>query len=221
MVKICGLDLSITSSGVIIETLDDELDVVNVEYHGFTQKKKYQSDFIHYYTNKDYTDNYAKYLDFANKVLDWTKDCEYIAIEDYGYAAQGLVFNLAEYEGFIKINSYNNGKKLRFYAINSIKKFFSGSGTSDKISMAQAFDKFTGVKPDLSNLPEVTNGHGVAPTSDIIDAFAICEFLRKELRLRRGIELLKDQNQKVIECFNSVTKECPEGLLVKKFLEKD
>lgn len=220
MIKIAGLDLSIASSGVIVETLDDNFDVLDLDYLGFTQKKKDASEKIHYYKNKDYRDNYEKYIDFSDKIIDFIKDCDYIAFEDYGYAAKGYVFNLAEFEGYVKIRSYLAGKKMRLYAINSIKKFFSLNGNSDKISMAEAFNKFEGVKPDISCLPEVTSGRGVSPTSDIVDGFAVCEFLRKELKIRHGIESLNDQHVKVLECFNSITKDCPNGLLVKEFIQK-
>ena len=44
MIKIAGLDLSIASSGVIVETLDDNFDVLDLDYLGFTQKKKDASE---------------------------------------------------------------------------------------------------------------------------------------------------------------------------------
>lgn len=132
----------------------------------------------------------------------------------------GLIFNLAEFEGNVKISLFNNGKKLRWYAVNQIKKFFTEYGLSDKISMYRAWQNMTTTKPDLSTLPEVDNGHGVSPTSDIVDAFAICEYLRTELKLRKGIVMLKDLNPKQIECFNAITKEHPQGLLVADFIEK-
>jgi hypothetical protein len=219
--KIAGLDLSISSSGVIVEDLDENLNVEDVKCFGFTTKKKLESDNIIYYNTKNFNSEYERYMFCIKHILDWIKDCEYVSVEDYGFASTGMVFNLAEFEGFIKISLYNSGKKLRFYAINSIKKFFTGNGLSDKISMYQEFTKRDCKKPDISYLPECENGHGMQTTSDIIDAFAICEFLRKELRIKNGIELLKDQNKKIIECFNTITKSMPEGLLTKNFISKD
>lgn len=132
----------------------------------------------------------------------------------------GLIFNLAEFEGNIKISLFNKGKKLRWYAVNQIKKFFTEYGLSDKISMYRAWENMTTAKPDLSDLPEVDNGKGVSPTSDIVDAFAICEYLRTELKLRKGLVMLNQLNPKQIECFNAITKEHPQGLLVADFIEK-
>ena len=99
--KIAGQDLSISSSGIIVETLDDKtLDVLDVQYYGFTNKKKIEQDHILYYNNKDFNSDYAKYNWMRNQILDWTRDCEYIATEDYAYGksgALGQIFSLAEF----------------------------------------------------------------------------------------------------------------------------
>ena len=105
-------------------------------------------------------------------IVEWCKDCEYIAVEDYAYGksgTMGLIFNLAEFEGNIKMSLFKAGKNLRWYSVNQIKKFFTEYGLSDKISMYHAWENCQGVKPNLSYLPEVDNGKGVSPTSDIVD----------------------------------------------------
>ena len=222
--KIAGQDLSISSSGIIVETLDDKnLDVLDVQYYGFTNKKKLEQDHILYYNNKDFNSDYAKYNWMKAQILEWTKDCEYLATEDYAYGksgALGQIFSLAEFEGNIKLAEVERGQKMRLYSVNSNKKFFSGYGLSDKIGMRDAFDKWLGIKPDLSSLPEVDNGKGVAPVSDIIDAFALCEFLRMELKLRAGLVQLHLLPKYQIECFNICTKETPTGLLTAPFITK-
>ena len=155
--------------------------------------------------------------------MEWTKDIEYAAVEDYAYGksgALGQIFSLAEFEGNIKLKWIELGKKMRLYSVNSNKKFFSGYGLSDKIGMRDGFDKWTETKPDLSTLPEVDNGKGVSPTSDICDAYALCEFLRCELKLRTGIIQLHQLPKHQIECFNICTKETPTGLLTAPFITK-
>lgn len=222
--QIAGQDLSITSSGIVVETLDDKtLDVIEVVYHGFTSKKKLEKDNIIYYNNKDFNSDYAKYNWMKNKILEWTKDCEYIATEDYAYgkaAAQGQIFSLAEFEGNIKLAECDRGQKMRMYSVNSNKKFFTAYGLSDKISMYKAWQTWPGNKPSLADLPVVDNGHGVAPTSDIVDAFALCECLRMELKLRAGLVALHELPKHQIECFNTCSKETPNGLLVAPFITK-
>jgi len=216
--------LSISSSGIIVEELDDNtLDVIDVKYYGFTTKKKLEQNNILYYNNKNFNNDYAKYTWMQENILNWFNKCFYVAIEDYAFgtsSSSGMIFSLAEFEGNIKIGLYNKGKKLRFYSVNSNKKFFTGYGLSDKIGMYQAFNKYTGVKPDISTLPIVDSGKGVAPTSDIIDAFALCECLRMELKLRAGLVQLHELPKHQIEVYNVITREHPQGLLVAPFIEK-
>ena len=216
--------MSISSSGIIVEELDDNtLDVIDVKYYGFTTKKKLEQNNILYYNNKNFNNDYAKYTWMQENILSWLNKCFYVAIEDYAFgtsSSSGMIFSLAEFEGNIKIGLYNKGKKLRFYSVNSNKKFFTGYGLSDKIGMYQAFNKYTGVKPDISTLPVVDSGKGVAPTSDIIDAFALCECLRMELKLRAGLIQLHELPKHQIEVYNVITKEHPQGLLVAPFIEK-
>ena len=222
--KIAGADLSISSSGIIVEELDDKtLDILDVQYYGFTSKKKLEQEHIIYYNNKDFKNDYDKYTFMKNHILNWLKDTTYVAIEDYAFGktgALGQIFSLAEFEGNIKLGLFEKGKKLRFYSINSNKKFFSGYGLSDKIGMKDAFYKWNEKKPDLSTLPIVDNGKGVGPTSDICDAYALCEYLRMELKLRAGLVQLHSLPKYQIECFNICTKETPTGLLTAPFITK-
>lgn len=199
------------------------MDILDVQYYGFTNKKKLEQDHILYYNNKDFNSDYAKYNWMRDKIMEWTKDIEYAAVEDYAYGksgALGQIFSLAEFEGNIKLKWIELGKKMRLYSVNSNKKFFSGYGLSDKIGMRDGFDAWTETKPDLSTLPEVDNGKGVSPTSDIIDAYALCECLRMELKLRAGVIQLHLLPKHQIECFNICTKETPTGLLTAPFITK-
>jgi hypothetical protein len=223
-VKIAGQDLSITSSGIVVETLDDKtLDILDVQYYGFTSKRKVEQTHILYYNNKDFNSDYAKYNWMRDHILNWTKGCEYIATEDYAYgksAAMGQIFSLAEFEGNIKLSEIDRGQKMRLYSVNSNKKFFSDYGLSDKIGMRDAYNRWTETKPDLSTLPVVDNGKGVSPTSDIIDAYALCECLRMELKLRAGLIQLHELKKTQIEVYNICSKENPQGLLVAPFITK-
>lgn len=220
--QIAGQDLSISSSGIVVETIDDNtMDILDIKFYGFTSKKKLEMTNILYYNNKNFNSDYAKYNWMKNNILNWTKDCTYIAVEDFAYGksgAMGQIFSLAEFEGNIKLAQVERGQKMRLYSVNSNKKFFSSYGLSDKIGMYQAFEKWQDKKPDLSLLPEVDSGKGVSPTSDIVDAFALCEYLRMELKLRAGIVQLHELQKYQIECFNTISKECPQGMLVAPFI---
>ena len=224
MIKIAGLDLSISSSGVIIEELDDNFNVTKVERHGFTKVLKNSAENIIYYKTTQFKNDYERYQFFCDNIIWWCKDCNYIGVEDYAYSmsgASGMIFSLAEFEGNIKLSLFRHGCKLKFYTPNQNKKFFAGYGSADKIGMRDAFNKWQGVKPDLSDLPAVTNGKaGNSPTSDIIDAFAICEFLRKELRIKNNIDIMANQEKYIQECFLTKTKEHPCGLILSDFIYK-
>lgn len=58
------------------------------------------------------------------------------------------------------------------------------------------------------------------PTSDIVDAYALCECLRMELKLRAGVIALHQLPKCQIEVYNTCSKETPNGLLVAPFIEK-
>lgn len=217
--KIAGLDLSITSSGVSILTLDDKLNVTNTESFGFTERRKYSTDNIVFYNNDDFRDHYDKFVFMFKYIFDWVKDCDYIAVEDYAMGstgATGMIFDLGEFEGFIKLSLFNQGKKLRFYAINSIKKFWTGYGLSDKISMYNAFVNFKGLKPDISQFKPVTNGHGAKTISDIVDSFAIVMMLLTELQYRNKLKKIETDVDKAI--FLGAKKN--PGVLSHNFIEK-
>lgn len=218
---IAGLDLSISSSGVVKFYLDDKtLQIIDVKYLGFTSVKKNESSNIIHYKTNDFKTQYDKFNFMNNKIQDFIEDCEYLAIENYAFGATGQIFSLAEFEGNVKINAYNNLKKLRIYDITSIKKYATGSGISDKISMYNSFVTEQCIKPILNSFGPVNKSSGIATYSDIIDAFWIARFLQTELMLRHGIILLKDLSKDRIELFNRVTKSAPENLLSTNFIQK-
>lgn len=228
---IAGLDLSISSSGIVIEELDDNLNILKIERHGFTNVKKNAIlDGIVYYDKNLFKNDYQRYQFFCDHIVEWCKKCEYIGIEDYAYSmsgASGMIFSLAEFEGNIKFSLFREGCKLKFYTPNQNKKFFTSYGSADKISMYKALEfknktnQYGNIKLDYTDLPLITNGKkGAAPTSDIIDAFALCEFLRKELRIKNKIDDLDSQEKYIIECFTTKTKEHPAGLINSDFYYK-
>lgn len=224
MMKIAGLDLSISSSGIIVEELDDNLEITNVQRYGFTKVLKNAFENIIYYKVANFKNDYERYQFFCDNIVKFCDGCEYVAVEDYAYSmsgASGMIFSLAEFEGNIKMELFRRGCRLRFYTPNQNKKFFAGYGSADKIGMMQAFEKWPGKKPNLVDLPAVTNGKaGNSPTSDIIDAFAICEFLRKELKIRNNLEKMEEQEKYIQECFLTKTKEHPTGLINSDFIYK-
>jgi Holliday junction resolvasome RuvABC endonuclease subunit len=144
---------------------------------------------------------------------------EYVALEDYAYSATGKIFNIAEGCGFLKISLYHSGKKIRLQSPNSIKLWATGYGNCDKIRMEQSYDIRKDAF-DLSFLPRVVDKKSNNPKDNIVDAFFICDLLRHELMLRKGLIKLSDLTEKQIQVFNSVSKTFPENILCRDFLEK-
>ena len=221
MIKIAGLDLSVTASGIVIETLDDDFNIQNVEVYSWTPTKKWEQDHIPCLRTADFSDKYERNLYYIEYICSKLTDCTYVSVEDYAMDAQGKVFDLAEFEGGVKMRLYSEGKILRFYPPKSNKKFFSGNGNNNKLRMHDlGYLTWKEIKPDLSNLPEVKKADGVSPTSDIIDAYALCEFLRFELRLKNGKMKLSDLTKEQQAVFTNKTDDAPNGLLAKDFLQK-
>lgn len=216
--KIAGADLSYTSPGIVVEELDENFNIIKLERHGFTTTVKKWADCEGIVSCRftDFDHIYFRYNIFNTNIMDWTKDCEYIAIEDYAYSKngdQGRIFNLAEFEGHVKQLWFEQGKKLRFYTPNQNKKIFAGYGSADKIGMKNALLKKNEIKDygdillKIDDLPPVLNGEeGAKPTSDIIDAFSLCESLRYELALRAGTLSLDDISTEAKEVYTNKTK---------------
>lgn len=229
--KIAGADLSITSSGVIIEEVDDKFEIQNLERHGFTTVKKNAIlPGLVYYKLENFKNQYERYDFFYNHIIEWCKDCDYVAVEAYAISKSGIagrIFDLAEFEGNIKLKLFRMGKKLRFYPPNQNKKLFATYGSADKIGMKNALleknekKSYGNILLDISDLPPVLKGkEGAKPTSDIIDAFSLCESLRLELKLKNGIESMEDQPKYIKDVFINETDEHPKGLINSDFIYK-
>lgn len=217
--KIAGLDLSISSSGVVIMEVDEKFNVKKIERHGFitTLKQQKISPDMVYYKTSDYACSYQRYQFFCDHILEWCKDCEFVAIEEYAMGksgAQGMIFSLAEFEGNIKMSLFRAGKKLRFYPPGTHKKFFTGKGNAGKIRAYDSYNTWQGIKFDISDLPVVVDDkHGNAPTSDLIDAYALCEMLRYELALKNKVIELHTLQVEQIQALTNNTDEHPGGLV--------
>ena len=187
--KIAGLDMSVTHTGAVKLELDERLNILNADWLTFTTTKKYSSDKSIWYSNDDWNSKYDKYKFMQDRILKFVEDADYVSAEDYAFGAAGatgLVFDLAEFEGWIRQSVWRMGKPLYLYSPMTIKKVFSGHGNSDKKGMFDAYKRVTLVKPDLSIFPPVTNGKKGQPgASDVIDAYGAAMTLITELLIER------------------------------------
>lgn len=207
--NILAVDNSIASPGLIKATLNNEYEITDLNYIGFTGSPKWvnKSDDgeIRAYKNKLYKNKqFEKIMMMKENMLEWVGNdhFEYVAFEDYAFSARGQVFGIAESTGNLKGEFFNRGSKIRLYSVPSIKKFYSGAGNADKVQMEDTFelDK-SEYKPDWSFLPEVYENKSGNPKDNLVDAFAILQMLIAELKIRAGVIEYKDLNEKQREVF--------------------
>lgn len=219
--KIVGLDLSINSSGMVKFTLDDDFNIIETDYRGFTSVKKNESGKVFHYRKKDFPTNLHQNEWMLQHVLEFIDDVDYVAIEDYAYSATGKVFHIAEWCGNVKYHAFLRNKKIRLIDPNSVKMFATSRGNCDKLSMAEAYSKLDDdYKVNLLNYPPVTKTAGASPTSDIIDAFYLAKILYYELKLRHGLISMSNLPEHEIRVFNRCTKSNPVNLLDREFIQK-
>lgn len=231
MIKIAGLDLSKNSSGISKFVLNEELEMDGAPtYIGFSTTKKNEKELmsgsrVFHYKKEWFKNGFEKNYWFRDRILDFVKDCEYVAIEGYAYAGKGEVFDISEFTSTIKNSLYDLGIKMRIYDPNSIK-MFAVKGNADKLDMYEAILKMKDSLTcfDMSDLPIVDEKHrkkGVSPTSDIVDSYFIARLLWQELKLRKALVKLKDLPEAVIRVFNRVTDSQPVNILDQDFISKE
>lgn len=223
--KIVGLDISITSTGLVIFELDGDLNVVKKDFRGFVTKK-YQDkdDRLLYYKN----DNFENYIERTKALQEFIfpllEGADYASIEDYAFAGKGKTFHIGEFTGRIKERLYDVGASMRLTDPVSLKMFATGNGSADKVMMQQELENHPEWEED--GFPELLENSKVfpmgnkSPTADICDAWWLAKLLQLELKLRRGMVNLQDYPEHVIKTFNRVTKSFPENILVREFLGK-
>ncbi len=221
---IAGVDASINSTGVVLlELHDHNYDSFRVDYLGFTQVKKHESINILHYSKKDFKTYMEQNLWMRSKIMEFCKDAEYIAIEDYAYAASGKVFHIAEFSGLLKHRMYASKKNIRLYDPLTIKMFATTKGSADKIRMVDEFDTNTSwqTKPDIDFLIDKNRASSKydSPRSDLVDAYFIAKLLQLELSFKSGRQKISSfvGNNRVEEIFTRKTKGNPIALIDRDF----
>jgi Holliday junction resolvasome RuvABC endonuclease subunit len=217
---IIGADLSINSSGMVRLILDDKtLEIKRQDYLSFTQVKKTATSEIIHYKKERFKNNIEQNKWMTERIISFCitlGEPEYIGIEDYAFAAQGLVFNIAEFIGGFKSAVYDRGWKIRLYDPCTIKMYATGKGNADKVAIEDAFTKnHTGTFPTIDSLPEYKS-----PKIDIIDAYFIAKILQVELKIRHNVIDIRKLSEMETKIFQRTTKGNPENLLVREFLAK-
>lgn len=181
--KVAGIDYSLTSPAIAIYDGVGSLDRINSFYFMYLNhdKKKIEHidlmnlNIVGYELDKSLVhDNQQKRYEviadyFVNAVKEHSVDVVYI--EDYSFGSRGKVFHIAENAGLLKYKLYKEGIQVETVAPTRAKKFATGKGNANKISMYEYFKETT--KEDFSLLvkKDIPN-----PYSDLIDAYWICRY---------------------------------------------
>ncbi len=208
--KIVGIDASPHSTGLVKMELDNNLEVVEITklgFYGYTEPVKTKNwtiptfeNIISYDENK--YDFYNRTIMMMEHIWSFIEDCEYAAIEGYGFGGNGNLTMISEHCSQIIFQLIRNGTKVRLIEPLTLKMFATNSGKAHKPEMFDAFvNEATSL--DLSYLPQIQvhkkgknagnrNINGISPLSDIIDSFWLCELLKEELQIRKGTKQLSD-----------------------------
>jgi hypothetical protein len=226
---IAGLDISMNGTGAVRAELDDETyDITNIKYLGFSDKKKTVEidNNIKLLRNCDFPSYIHKFYKARDIIRDFLFDrrqsgdyvCPvYCGIEDYAFAATANAYHIGEFTMLIKQMLFDHGCKVRPYDITLIKIYATDNGNALKPHMIDAFNKHEGIKFDLNEKLE----RDKSPTTDMVDAFWILKLLQTEIKLRKGIILMKDLPENQIRVFNRTTPTQKENILARSFIHKD
>ena len=201
--KIVGLDLSINSSGCVSWELDNMKDTYKIM--GFTDTKKWESKNILSYKNCQFHSKYGRTNWFIDRIVNFCEGADIISVEDYSLNSTGLVFNIAEFCGQVKMALFNKGHQIFEIPPTVHKKFTTGNGRADKVKTTDSvFDnfKFLNENQELKSLNEF-----VSPQCDIIDAISLCYTLEHKIKLEKDYETFsKVLSKEQLEVMKSTSK---------------
>lgn len=169
-----GIDYSMSSPAIAIHS-GDVWSFDSCKFYFLTSVKKFEikTERIESTLYKTWQSNEERFdhiSSWALKIIQPYKHA-HIFIEDYAFAAKGVVFHIGECAGTLKHKLWLNGHKYTTFSPPSIKKFASGKGNSNKIAMHNAFIQETAFSIDAHLACKV----GDSPASDIIDAYYVAK----------------------------------------------
>lgn len=242
---IAGLDCSPTSTGIVRFELDENFEIIDIKKLGFVAyssvddkgkiKKKINipnyKDIVSY--DKSKYDFYQRTLMMNSHIFPFISACEYVCFEDYSYGSFGLgnIIEISEFCSTLKFYLLNQGTKIRLISPTQNKQFLFGKGNAEKPDMMTAFLKNEILnKLDISDLPKIPihtrgkfvglpNKSGISPTSDVVDSGGLVLFLYTELLIKNNIKKLDDLEQIHKHVLTHTTKNNPEPLYKRGFIE--
>ncbi len=169
-----GIDYSMSSPAICIHTgLDWHFD--NCKFYFVTAKKRcivpkhnfYPSDYPLYSSQEE---RFHWLSDWAIQLIVPTAS---VWMEGYAYASTGIVFDIGENTGLLKHKLWKKLKtEVNVVSPASVKKFATGKGNANKLSMHAQFIADVNIPLDLY----FDTKPGLSPIADMIDAYYICKY---------------------------------------------
>lgn len=128
--KIVGLDLSLTSTGVAIHTPETE--------KAYTLKKS------------KYT-GVRRLIDLRETIREIVVDADLVVIENYAFGARNQAHQAGELGGVVKVLLHEMGKQWILVAPTQLKKFVAGGGKRTKELIIMQVYKRWGVECETSD----------------------------------------------------------------------
>lgn len=165
-----GIDYSYTSPAICI--LKNNFKDSQFHFATYNRTYKEYSNIQGYQLNSSLkeTERYDEIARWAyNIILPFKNDC-IVGLEGYSFgSSKSLVFNIAENVGILKFYLLTLGIKPIIIAPTTNKKFFSGSGRSNKEDMRQAL-----IERESVDIVEYMGLKTLkSPAHDIVDSYSL------------------------------------------------
>jgi Holliday junction resolvasome RuvABC endonuclease subunit len=170
-----GIDYSMSSPAIAVHT-GDVWSFDSCQFYFLTSVKKFEikTPRVESMLYKNWQSNEERFDYISSWSLNIIKkhpDAS-VFIEDYAFAAKGVVFHIGECAGTLKHKLWLNKFQYKTFSPPSVKKFASGKGNANKIAMHDAFINETAFNITATLDCKV----GDSPASDVIDAYYVAKY---------------------------------------------
>lgn len=175
--RIAGVDYSLRCPAVCVFEGDKKFCISQCTMHFMSGTKKYEQTFphnIHGTLMQEHKHECERYGSISAWALDIVKDCDFVCIEDYAFAAKGKVFHIGENTGIFKYRLWESKIKYKTVPPTQVKKFGTGRGNAKKEEMYAAFK--AECRLDLQGILGVASDQIKSPVADLADAYYICKY---------------------------------------------
>lgn len=175
---IAGLDYSYTSPAVCIFNCSGDYKI-----YGIRAKKKQESSnknliLLDYpeYKAGDQMDRFDKLSTLFIDVI-IAQGVQKVFLEGYAYAGAGNTFDIGEATGIMKYKLKLLGIEVEIIPPTVVKKFATGKGNANKLSMLEFFCQQNDHKIKIQDIEEKDFTTNIPkPLDDIVDAYWLCRY---------------------------------------------